>query len=127
MPQRNRSGLCDILSFILNYPQFGDFDVEEIEELLDLKPGDVSLILRPLHSVLNFRRKVAVHHASFRDFLNHEKRSSLFYVGSFQHCAKLACSILKVLRYTYHELQNNQHNLWRHVQSMGPGIAPLIF
>jgi hypothetical protein len=38
---------------------------------------------------------IQVHHASFRDVLDSQERSSLFYAGSSQHRARLVCSILK--------------------------------
>ncbi|KAJ7243988.1 hypothetical protein C8J57DRAFT_1024761, partial [Mycena rebaudengoi] len=59
-----------------------------------LKPGDVQLILRGLHSVLdvpkpeednNHWQWISVHHSSFRDFLNDQSRSGKFYVGGPQH------------------------------------------
>ncbi|KAJ7090119.1 hypothetical protein C8R44DRAFT_564815, partial [Mycena epipterygia] len=52
--------------------------IPEIEQLLELKPGDVQLALRGLHSVINIpqlgsftydRDALTVHHASFLDFL----------------------------------------------------------
>jgi hypothetical protein len=84
--------------------------VEEVEELLGLEPGDVSLILRPLHSLLKLdprKNSIQVHHASFRDFLNSQERSSIFYIGSREHQRKLAHSIFKVLSYTYEDPQKN--------------------
>ncbi|KAJ7889153.1 hypothetical protein B0H14DRAFT_1176452 [Mycena olivaceomarginata] len=92
VPAKHHSSLCDILSVLVNYP--GGIEVEEIDDLLDLEPGTVSLILRPLHSVLELRSEriwfvgIQVHHASFRDFLENQERSSIFYVGSPQHRAK---------------------------------------
>ncbi|KAJ7748232.1 hypothetical protein B0H14DRAFT_2186006, partial [Mycena olivaceomarginata] len=65
-----------------------------------LEPGDVSIILRPLHSVLELpseHQKIDVYHASFRDFLTNQERSSFFHVGSPHQHAKMACSILKAL------------------------------
>ncbi|KAJ7266523.1 hypothetical protein C8J57DRAFT_1015380, partial [Mycena rebaudengoi] len=59
-----------------------------------LKPGDVRLILRGLHSILRIpeprndngpQEPISVHHASFRDFLNDQSRSGEFYVGGLQH------------------------------------------
>ncbi|KAJ7808168.1 hypothetical protein B0H14DRAFT_2261658, partial [Mycena olivaceomarginata] len=76
VPARYHSSLCDILSVILNYPEFTDISVEAIDDLLGLEPGNVTLILRPLHSVLKFGPiGVKVHHASFPDFLNERERS----------------------------------------------------
>ncbi|KAJ7500902.1 hypothetical protein B0H11DRAFT_769759 [Mycena galericulata] len=110
---RYRPRLCDILSVILNYPLA--LTVEDTEELLGLEPGDVSLILRPLHSVLTFwseRNRIDVHHASFRDFLNNQARSSIFYVGSPQYQFKVASTILKALAYNHEDRQKNLANSW---------------
>jgi hypothetical protein len=88
--------------------------VEEIDQLLRLEPGDVSLILRPLHSVLKLQSEkdhIQVHHASFRDFLGSQERSSIFYVGSSQHHTKLACLVLKALADSYEDPQLNHGNL----------------
>ncbi|KAJ6573441.1 hypothetical protein DFH09DRAFT_388515 [Mycena vulgaris] len=104
-PVRHRSHLCDILFIVMQLP----FDAGNIDHLLGLEPGQVSLILRPLHSVLEVPSdgEIQVHHASFRDFLNSQERSSIFYVGSPQHRKKLACSILKALAYEYEDPQKN--------------------
>ncbi|KAJ6526768.1 hypothetical protein B0H19DRAFT_1084349 [Mycena capillaripes] len=118
VPDKYRSHLCDILSVIVNYPH-GALTVTETDDLLGFEPGYVSLILRPLHSILTFNSEdpgIRMHHASFRDFLHKQERSSIFYVGSSEHHAKLACSILKALAYTYEDHQKNRANLefrWR--------------
>jgi hypothetical protein len=105
VPVRNRPRLCEILSVFLNFPSPQGIGVVGIEALLGLEPGDVSLILRPLHSVFKLpsmqERVIEVYHASFRDFLNNQERSLDFYVGSPTHRAKLARSILKALAYTH--------------------------
>ncbi|KAJ7435434.1 hypothetical protein FB451DRAFT_272081 [Mycena latifolia] len=79
VPARSRSMLCDILCVVANFQLLpGDID-----RLLGLKPGDVGLILRCLHSVLKSPSKyheIGVHHASFLDFLKDPSRSSIFYV-----------------------------------------------
>ncbi|KAJ7248345.1 hypothetical protein C8J57DRAFT_1028852, partial [Mycena rebaudengoi] len=58
-----------------------------------LKPGDVQLTLRGLHSVLyipepeddnDYDERISVHHASFRDFLKDQSRSGEFYVDDLQ-------------------------------------------
>jgi hypothetical protein len=112
VPAQFRSSLCDILSVIINYP---GLTVEGIDELLGLELGDAQLILRPLHSVLKFSTEfgqVQVHHASFCDFLNNQHRSSIFYIGSRQHHAKLARIILKALAYAHHDPQENRADPW---------------
>ncbi|KAJ7934426.1 hypothetical protein B0H13DRAFT_1591649, partial [Mycena leptocephala] len=77
VPQRNRAKLCDILCVIVNFR----LCLAHIEQLLGLKPGDVQLILRCLHSVLDIppdsslHYVIHVHHASFLDFLRDPQRS----------------------------------------------------
>ncbi|KAJ6509785.1 hypothetical protein DFH09DRAFT_1050008 [Mycena vulgaris] len=98
VPYRYRSKLCDILCVVTNF----EFCTEEIERLLHLQPGDVLLILRRLHSLLdvpstsNAYAIIHVHHASFPDFLHNSQRSSIFYVGS-EHRIKVARSVLEAL------------------------------
>ncbi|KAF7343098.1 putative nwd2 protein [Mycena venus] len=112
VPMQYHPRLCDILSVIINYP--AEICLEDIDELLGYQSGDVSLILHPLHSVLKLgseKEDVEVHHASFRDFLRSPERSSIFYVGSPQHRAQLARSILKALAYTHDNKKKNQANI----------------
>ncbi|KAJ7930392.1 hypothetical protein B0H13DRAFT_2264178 [Mycena leptocephala] len=73
VPMDFRPQLLEILLVIVE-PTFS-FCVWQIEELLGLETGDVRLIMRGLHSVINVPGKhnvaLTVHHASFTDFLNH--------------------------------------------------------
>ncbi|KAJ7248311.1 NACHT domain-containing protein [Mycena rebaudengoi] len=103
---------CHSLLWILRALEFFDFRLYTagIEQVLALKPGDVQLILRGLHSILripgpkkdNYQdERISVHHASFRDFLNDQSRSGEFYVGGLQHQVELGKSVLKALSYTY--------------------------
>jgi hypothetical protein len=99
-----RSQLLRILSLLsaqLVLPIF------QIEQLLGLKPGDVWLALRRVHSVINLPLqstdvdKLTAHHASFLDFLNDQTRSSAFYTGiSSVHHQNLILDILKAFSYT---------------------------
>jgi hypothetical protein len=109
VPARYRHQLCEILSVFIHYPVHTS--PREIDALLGFQSGDVSLILRPLHSVLKLHSEelvIGVHHASFYDFLQSQRRASIFYVGSRQHRVQLAQSILKALAYTYDDRQKNQ-------------------
>ncbi|KAF7358362.1 hypothetical protein MVEN_00886200 [Mycena venus] len=77
-------------------------NVSDIEHLLGLRSGDLRLILRDLHSVVNVPDEgkdgaVYVHHASFLDFLKDPARSGPFYTGSLQCRKKLTYDILKAL------------------------------
>ncbi|KAJ7700167.1 hypothetical protein B0H14DRAFT_3651798 [Mycena olivaceomarginata] len=111
VPSRHRPYLVDILCFILYYPA-DSIVVEDVEALLGQEPGDVALILRPLHSVLCLSGQIRVHHASFRDFLNDKERSTIFYAGSPQQRTKLGCLILKALAYVHEDPQKNRADLW---------------
>ncbi|KAJ7118242.1 hypothetical protein C8R44DRAFT_190297, partial [Mycena epipterygia] len=83
--------------------------VHHIEQLLELKPGDVELALRGLHSLVKILddRHLTVHHASFLDFLNDPTRSGPFYINS-QHRSDLARQILKAFSYKYEDPSLNQ-------------------
>jgi hypothetical protein len=76
-----------------------DLDVPHIEQLLELKPGDVRLVLHGLHSIVKMDT-VTVHHASFLDFLDNPTRSGMFYAGPQQR-ADFACYLLKAFSYKY--------------------------
>ncbi|KAJ7819858.1 hypothetical protein B0H14DRAFT_2835483 [Mycena olivaceomarginata] len=111
VPLRYRPTLCDILCVIIHYP--GYLTARDIDVLLGLELDTVELIIRPLHSVLEVpalsqeQEPLAVHHASFRDFLKDETRSSSFNVGPAEDKAKLGQLILKALAYTYEDTQKN--------------------
>ncbi|KAJ3867823.1 hypothetical protein EV359DRAFT_11503, partial [Lentinula novae-zelandiae] len=54
--------------------------IEVIEALLGLHTGEVLLVLRGMHSVLNIDgNHIQILHASFRDYLCHKSRSGQFY------------------------------------------------
>ncbi|KAJ7711313.1 hypothetical protein B0H16DRAFT_1437855 [Mycena metata] len=113
VPTRLLRVLGDILSVIVQFPSH--FAPPEMDELLGLEPGNVELILRPLHSVLQIleggQGSIQVHHASFLDFLKDKARSSSFYVGSAEHKAKLGHWILQALAYTYDDPHKNLEDL----------------
>ncbi|KAJ7245758.1 hypothetical protein C8J57DRAFT_1679020, partial [Mycena rebaudengoi] len=77
---------CHRLLPILRALEFFDFQlhISGIEQVLELKPGDVRLILRNLHSILHVPKPgdkpfIHTYHASFLDFLNDQSRSGQFY------------------------------------------------
>lgn len=80
-----------------------ELSVYGLEQLFKLNTGDVCLILRSLHCIINIpeddHKPVYVHHASFLDFLDSPSRSGVFCVGSAQCHTDLACHILKALSY----------------------------
>jgi hypothetical protein len=83
------------------------FDLESLERLLELKPGDVRLALRGLNSVISGSKYVfsqpSYHHASFRDYLEDPTRSGRFYIGG-QLRIDVALLILKAYSLQYNNL-----------------------
>ncbi|KAJ7737118.1 hypothetical protein B0H16DRAFT_1695192 [Mycena metata] len=85
-----------------------DLNSAQIEQLLDLEAGDVQLILRGVHSVLDMpypHKTIAVYHASFLDFLRDQRRSSHFHVAVEDEMT-LATAVLGALSY----VQSNKRN-----------------
>lgn len=84
-------------------------EVDHIEQLLGMKPGDLRLTLRGLHSVIKVpdldsecHNPLTVHHASLGDFLRDPARSQLFYVSSeSEDRTDLARHILKAFSYMH--------------------------
>jgi hypothetical protein len=76
---------------------------DNMEQLLELEPGDVRLALHGLHSVINLQEddEISTHHASFCDFLQDPARAGIFYIDGCQHQTDLSCHILKALSYKY--------------------------
>ncbi|KAJ7622891.1 hypothetical protein DFH06DRAFT_1230907, partial [Mycena polygramma] len=93
VPASIRPRLLSILCVMMN---FSNAKAVEIEELLQLRDGDIQLTCRRLGSLLQVMPRLAVHHASFLDFLGEPSRSGEFHVG-FQHKMDLARSVLKTL------------------------------
>ncbi|KAJ6569211.1 hypothetical protein B0H19DRAFT_1134858 [Mycena capillaripes] len=83
--------LLAILTFSLN--------LDEIEHLLGLEPGDAYLALRGLHSLLEIPRSstIKVHYAPLQDFLRDPKRSGEFCISTSQNKLDLAQSVLKAI------------------------------
>ncbi|KAJ7839877.1 hypothetical protein B0H13DRAFT_1649978 [Mycena leptocephala] len=100
VPLSSRPQLLGILTVIV--AKF-NLSLLHIEQLLELNPGDVRLILRHLHSVLlvpvDNNSRIIVHHASFLDFLGDAMRSGSFYIDNVQE-ANVARHILKALAQT---------------------------
>ncbi|KAJ7472416.1 hypothetical protein B0H11DRAFT_1867203 [Mycena galericulata] len=113
VPLESRSQLLQILTILGSrvHPTFmirkQTMSVSEVEQLLELHPGDLRLVLRNLHSVIKVPeasdsfRDITVHHASFLDFLNDPTRSGPFYLRGSQHCMDLLRCILNALDYEY--------------------------
>jgi hypothetical protein len=124
IPDRRR--LLAILSVVVSFK----LSPRHIEQLLELRPGDVRLALRDLHSVLHVPVEgrvsssadpVSVHHASFRDFLGDSVRAGEFHLGP-QHGARLARCVLKALSHTNGDVYDNLSRL-DHVGWYGPSVS----
>jgi hypothetical protein len=104
VPIRFRSALGDILQCTLEL----NFHLKppEIEQLLELQPGDVRLIFRSLHSVLKIDLKdISVHHASFLDFLRDQRRSLAFHID-LENRMNVARAVLKTFSGEHHWLDS---------------------
>ncbi|KAJ7929419.1 hypothetical protein B0H13DRAFT_2540682, partial [Mycena leptocephala] len=91
--------------------------VTSIEQLLELEPGDVPLVMQGLHSLVELPDKnqgISFHHASFRDFLQDPARAGIFYIGGCQHQTDLSRHILKAFSYKYDDPSLNRcgHVAW---------------
>jgi hypothetical protein len=114
------SQLLKILKVITTELSYDPLSVTSIEQLLQLEPGDVKLVLRGLHSVLSIPEDgddqdgISIHHASFRDFLLDPARAGIFYVGGCQHQTDLSRHILKAFSYKYNDpsLNRRGHVAW---------------
>ncbi|KAK1226723.1 hypothetical protein PQX77_010266 [Marasmius sp. AFHP31] len=82
----NPKQLIPVLAAIFILPPHAPSSPEFIELLLGLRTGEVDIILRPMHSVLNIRDaniSIVPFHASFMEFLYDELRSEHFYIDAF--------------------------------------------
>jgi hypothetical protein len=108
VPARFRSKLGDILYCTLVSWLGSKVTFLQIELLLELQPGDVQLILRGLHSVLNIPKDtgaISAHHASFLDFLRDRQRSSGFFID-LENRLNVARAVLKVFSEDNHWCEN---------------------
>ncbi|KAJ7911748.1 hypothetical protein B0H13DRAFT_1614251 [Mycena leptocephala] len=98
VPVRFRSKLCDILYCALfSWLRRRLIPIPQIERLLELQPGDVQLMLRGLHSVLDIPSRsgvISAHHASFLDFLQDQHRSLIFHID-LENRMNVARAVLK--------------------------------
>ncbi|KAJ7431237.1 hypothetical protein FB451DRAFT_435824 [Mycena latifolia] len=98
----SQSRMLDILCVIVHGSVF-QLSTRNIEELLDLDPGDIQLTLRRLQSLLLVPTDktdiISLHHKSFRDFLVDPNRSGKFYLG-LEKRKDLARSILRALSHS---------------------------
>ncbi|KAJ6492334.1 hypothetical protein C8R45DRAFT_990946 [Mycena sanguinolenta] len=79
----------------------------QIDHLFEWEAGEVQLTLRALHSVLDIPSDfalISVHHASFSDFLQDQRRSSVFHVD-LGNCKNVAYAVFKAFsnEYGWHE------------------------
>ncbi|KAF7330621.1 NACHT domain-containing protein [Mycena sanguinolenta] len=74
--------------------------IGQIEQLLGLAPGDVRLTLRGLHSLVRVdESQIRIHHASFYDFLQDQRRAGIFYTDCDSCKTDLSRCILQSLSY----------------------------
>jgi hypothetical protein len=108
----DRPQLLKILKVITTEISDPPLSVTSIEQLLELEPGDVRLVLRGLHSVVELPEEdnddISFHHASFRDFLQDPARAGIFYIGGCQHQTDLSRHILKAFSYKYDDPSLNR-------------------
>ncbi|KAJ7823679.1 hypothetical protein B0H14DRAFT_2825851 [Mycena olivaceomarginata] len=98
VPLDSRPQLLQILT-VLAEKLLDDPSVSEIEQLLELKPGDAHLIY--VAYIPSYPDPVlAAHHASFLDFLNDSTRSGPFYTGDSERRTDLVRCMLKALAFT---------------------------
>lgn len=93
-----------LLPILTVFAKTWNLKVPRIEQLLELKTGDVQLALCGVHSIVKIDEQLqhmTVYHASFLDFLDNPTRSGMFYVGGSQQRTDLACHILKAFSYKY--------------------------
>ncbi|KAJ7798155.1 hypothetical protein B0H13DRAFT_1674146, partial [Mycena leptocephala] len=103
--------LLKILKVITTKLSSDALSVTSIEQLLELEPGDVQLVLRGLHSIIRLPEDedgIFIHHASFRDFLQDLTRAGIFYISSCQHQTDLSRHILKAFSYKYADPSQNR-------------------
>ncbi|KAF8129134.1 hypothetical protein K438DRAFT_879025 [Mycena galopus ATCC 62051] len=90
-----------------------ELSIGNTDQLLELEPGEVRLVLRGLQSVIGAKMwnvwdrsecndwspesYIVFHHASFHDFLQDPARAGIFYVGSSSLRTDLCRHILKAL------------------------------
>jgi hypothetical protein len=96
VPTEFRSRVGDILQCAIMF----DFKLKpfQLDQLFDLQPGEVQLVFRGLHSVLEIDSTsgISVHHASFLDFLQDPRRSSIFHVN-LENRMNVVRAVLKAL------------------------------
>ncbi|KAJ7466870.1 hypothetical protein FB451DRAFT_1483661, partial [Mycena latifolia] len=96
-----RPQVVRILTFVAAGLQHSTVGIPKIEQLLQLRSGDVRLTLRRLQSVIELPltedAPLTVHHASFLDFLWDPLRSGTFCASTFEHRADLARHVLTAL------------------------------
>ncbi|KAJ7620176.1 hypothetical protein FB45DRAFT_1062543 [Roridomyces roridus] len=112
VPKRLHATLLAILSVI--FSTRWNLSIRHLEQLLDLKAGDVRLTLRRLHSVIALAddfSAIRSHHASFGDFLLEADRSSIFYIGGAHRTLQITRAALKILSGA--RLPTRDHVAWK--------------
>ncbi|KAJ3501031.1 hypothetical protein NLJ89_g9526 [Agrocybe chaxingu] len=104
------SGVADLptvlqilgMKFALQFypgPDTGCGDIEMVETIMGLRAGDVSILLSGLSSLLKCQDAyIVIHHSSFLDFLQNERRSRRFYIDIREVHTKIARCVLQSLQ-----------------------------
>ncbi|KAJ8088936.1 hypothetical protein PM082_014183 [Marasmius tenuissimus] len=125
--------LIPVLAVILLLPPHSFVLPEFIELLLGLSPGEVDLILSPMHSVLDIGDQgIRVFHTSFTDFIHDPSRSERFHIDKVVQHDTLAVKWLQVLAHQVREnpsivLEPNDEGHTYSVRSLRRGWATFCF
>ncbi|KAK1231066.1 hypothetical protein PQX77_005825 [Marasmius sp. AFHP31] len=99
----NPKQLIPVLAAIFMLHPHAPSSPEFIELLLGLPTGEVDIILRPMHSVLDIHdagMPIAVYHTSFMEFLYDKSRSQHFYIDKAVQYDFLARQWIQALKLT---------------------------
>jgi hypothetical protein len=102
---RNVSLLLRILGcIVIDKKDWGDsFSAVDLETLLSLHEGDVTLALHRMHSILNIPKSpqepITLHHKSFCDFILDKSRAGQYHIVTGHVRLDLACCCLHILQH----------------------------
>ncbi|KAJ7216389.1 hypothetical protein GGX14DRAFT_561956 [Mycena pura] len=123
VPHYSRASLLAVLH-VLTIKSFANLPLHHIAQLLDTKVARLRRIMRHLRPVLIVPDAdsdgLAVHHASFSDYLVDPGRSHGFCVAGAQHDVDLAVRVLKSLAYEHENPHVNRVGAiaWTHLPAM---------
>ncbi|KAJ7874205.1 hypothetical protein B0H14DRAFT_2718556 [Mycena olivaceomarginata] len=129
-----------LLSILRALPFFNfELRTSHVDQLLELEPGDVQLVLRGLHSIISVPEGdsyIKILHASFQDFLNDPRRAPEFYIGGPQLRFSYSCDDPTINRagifvFSVHSatpifVDNSMHPIIAHAIGKIPPLAKFI-